>query len=646
MSYNETVWREDFAQVLLARPQNSGVVSQGVAGARLCVFSCSIALLCFYTFQWRIGRCNLHPIYVQFVTFCVYILSCFGTTDFLYIPVVDHAGVTFDLAIGRYLFWMMTCPVIISNVNILLNIMTPDDIELPQVTFMMVKDIVMIAFGVLAAMQQNITLKWIFNLASYFVCFWLVADLIVLMNEKKKFFMVYERCWEWIFAVMIYFFCAQSLFIFLYAVGPPCFNIMGPDGDRIGHSVGDLFAKNLFGFFAWYVRFVVLDPHVKRIRGARAVSPYQTRPVTATDQTSNRVSFLGRKTNTKKTTAGPRPPRLLIVEPKIELQRLFMFILRDAGIEGEIAFDLESATKIIRRDSLTHYDAILLNLTVAFEQRIATQKFRMQFRRKPFYLPLLGYCFDDNYAPLAEREEVERNLSDGFVRHVLDEAHLFDVVSHWREASGHWREIDDSADMERRLHQHVQGVHLSPVEGHGDIGSMSLVDTKYRAADEQPHTTNSGNSNNSREREPRTAMMVESPTSPGSPSDTRSVSGQAPQQQKSGGARISLRRKSSFETMNDNLRHQLKVEEEQVARLKQQGQDRQQVQSPVTAGDDYQQQSSGRGYYEPPSSIDSQAEPPSGRSATNSAAGKDDDLADEELGPKRRTSLIVKGSMM
>lgn len=691
MSEHE-LWRREFIRVLQTQPTTDETVSQGVAGASLCVFSCSTALICFYGFQYRNGRCNLHPIYVQFVTFCVYSLACFGTTDFLYIPIENHAGDVFDLAIGRYLFWMMTCPVIISNVNILLNLMTPDDLELGHVTFMMVKDIVMIAFGVLAAMQKNVTLKWIFNLASYFVCFWLVVDLLAMIREKKKHFIVHERCWEWVLAVMTYFFFAQSLFIFLYAFGPPCFNLMGPDGDKIGHSVGDLFAKNLFGFFAWYVRFVVLEPFVKRIRSARAVTPFQRGSDAMAPHKMRNVSFLNRKTNSKRTKAGPRAPRVLIVEPRIEIQRLFMFILRDAGIEGEIAFDLETASKIVRRDPLTHYDAIVLNLTIAFENRVDTQKFRMHFRRKPFYLPLLGYCFDDtSYGPLVEREEVERNLSDGFIRHILDEGHLYDVVTHWREASSHWRGIDDSADMERRLHQHVQGIHMAPIQDGEAEGMSSFIDYKNDLESQpqgEPSSKSAGRfvEGPSYNDKPASGGVVDYANSPVSPLSPVSPSTQTPATTSSAatkrsvqadsaapgvrsgsspaGGRISMRRKSSFESMNDNLRRQLKAEEEQVARLKQQ----QHQQHSQFSSSDYapeqsldtmspQEQASapqpldsrqGLNYqsmplpFVPNATAESKAD---GHSGTGQSTTRDE-LEDDELAPRRRTSLIIKGSMM
>jgi len=348
-------------------------ISDGVFGARLCVFVCSVFLIIFYMFQYYQKKCNAHPIYVQSVTALVYCLATFASTDFLFIRLANSQGEVLEVAIGRYLFWIMTCPVIIANINILLNIMTPEDVELSRISFMMVKDIVLMSFGVLGAIQTEPALKWTFIMGSFAIGGALMYDLYHLVKSKMPLFKSLEgNCWNWILVVMSTFSLSWGIFPLLYVLGPPGLKLIGPQGDRIGHAVGDLFAKNLFGFTCWYVRFVVFAPHTKRLRAARAVAPYRRGQISASKLAQLEALSSDKK---KRGDINRKHSRIVIIEPRIELQRLFSLMLSEASIQIEFAFDLATASKIVRREKIGFFDGMLINLGVAFNNRGETTQF-------------------------------------------------------------------------------------------------------------------------------------------------------------------------------------------------------------------------------------------------------------------------------
>jgi len=424
---------------------------QGVFGARLCVFVCSAFLIAFYLFQFSNGRCNAHPIYVQSVTLIVYALAAFGDTNYLFTTIENSQGEKVQLALGRYLFWIMTCPVIISNVNTLLNIFTPDDIDLPKITFMMCKDIILMCFGILGAVQTSESLKWTFIVFSFLVGGWLLRDIFRTMFRKKSFFTPYERCWEWIILVMTVFLFSWGVFPVLYMIGPPALNLTSPEADKIGHACGDLFAKNFFGFTCWYVRYVVLDEHVKNFKNSRAVTPYGSVP--------KHVIYGGGSQRKRKPMLGRKHLHVIVVEQKIELQRLFTLMMQEAGVICHFAFDLKMAARMLKREHLGTFTAVLIDLDVAKESRVLTQRFRVNFRKKPYYVPVLGYSF--SAGPIAEKDD---SLCDGVINHVLDESHIAELVEHWGHASEHWKELDATAEMERKLYNHTQGMRTSSQE--------------------------------------------------------------------------------------------------------------------------------------------------------------------------------------
>jgi len=107
---------------------------------------------------------------------------------------------------------------------------------------------------------------------------------------------------------------------------------------------------------------------------------------------------------------------------------------------------------------------------------------------------------------LVEQEDRERTLCDAVIHHVLDEWHISDLVMHWKEAAGHWKEIDISADIERKLFTGTQG---------GPIVTHALTDDDDEDESQSPST--------------KPDAFANSPTSPRSPeNDNANYSPQSP----------------------------------------------------------------------------------------------------------------------
>lgn len=463
----------------------------GVFGARLCVFVCSAFLILFYSFQFQAKRCNLSPIFVQLVTVTYYCISTFGSTSYLVLNVEDPDNSThFQFMLGRYIFWMLTCPMIISNLCVLLNILTPDMLDLGHITLLMVKDIFLMCFGILGAAQSTMGIKAAFVSASFLFAAWLAYDIINLAIARRKYFMAHQYCWNWMIVVIVLFMVSWTVFPVLFVVGPPLLDISSSGADQIGHAVGDLFAKNCFGFVVWYVRFVVLEPYTTRNAMHRSVSPYASN-LSSKQIKLGEISDEALRTKRIRRHIGRRSPAVLIVEPRIEMQRLFSLMLNQAGIITEFAFDINMAVHMLKRDHLGTYHVVFVNLSVPTEKRVEIQRFRSHYHRKPYYLPVLGFTFEeDHMVEVLEREERQRTICDGVIRHILDENHIYELVVHWKEAAAHWRDIDMSADIERKLYENVQGIHRSPTVHSDDHSEGSFqVDDNH---DESPRYQQSG----------------------------------------------------------------------------------------------------------------------------------------------------------
>jgi len=430
-------------------PQNAlNENTSGVFAASLMVFSTSLGLVIFYLYQFYLGRCNIHPIYVQSITMIVYALAAFSETEYSFVDVVHSDGSVLHLALGRYLNWIMTCPVILANTEGLIFIFRPEELTVPRITFLLMKDLLLISFGILASMQNDDALKYTFVGVAFIISGFLVKEILQDLFENKRFLIQYENAWESVVAIFCLFFVSWGVFPVLYLIGPPCFNLISESTDIIGHACADLFAKNLLGVSIWFTRFNIMAPALRQFKNEnRSVVP---RGIT-------NAHLISKHENSRKLFSR-RKTLILVVDQRPEVQRLFNYMMEQVDVFCEFAFDLDSAKKMIKKEPNGTYTAVLINLEKKFDDE---GRFHATFKRRPFFLPVLGYTFDDEYLELLlsnEESQLARKC-DGIIEQPLDHVHVAEQILLWKTTAIQWKEVDANMERERKLYLQSPGSH-------------------------------------------------------------------------------------------------------------------------------------------------------------------------------------------
>ena len=115
----------------------------------------SVLLLLFYFVQFLRSKCDWEVAYIQLVTVVNY--GSLVVTDWNVIFYTTAYGE--DFALGRYLSWLMTCPVIIIQYMRLYSTFGPG-YDVHKTNSLVVKDLVMNILGIYSVLAQNIILKY------------------------------------------------------------------------------------------------------------------------------------------------------------------------------------------------------------------------------------------------------------------------------------------------------------------------------------------------------------------------------------------------------------------------------------------------------------------------------------------------------
>eukprot|EP00515_Schizochytrium_aggregatum_P006955 CAMPEP_0202077520 /NCGR_PEP_ID=MMETSP0964-20121228/5424_1 /ASSEMBLY_ACC=CAM_ASM_000500 /TAXON_ID=4773 /ORGANISM="Schizochytrium aggregatum, Strain ATCC28209" /LENGTH=546 /DNA_ID=CAMNT_0048644801 /DNA_START=46 /DNA_END=1686 /DNA_ORIENTATION=- len=430
--------------------------------ARLFVALTATILSIFYTFQMSQGRCNIHPLYVQLVTAVVYTLSSFGFDDFVFTTVLFADGTQVKVSIARYLFWVMTCPVILAGYIQLLHYMPTVQHDYIRTTFIIVKDIITMCFGILAAVQPAGTLKIIFLIISFIFSFWLIIDMFFLLRERAIDFSE-RRLWIWLQVTSWLMLSSWMIFPLLFIIGPPGFSAISEGGDAVGHAVGDLIAKNIFGFSVWYFRYYIVFPHRDRVMKEMAIK--NPAMVSAAIVPADRNSK-------KKVSSVTAPPvgTILVVEREPHIQRLIEYLTQDANVNVEFAFDNDQARRILDRCRLDQFSCVFINLSDALNMDPhEMEEAKVHFSAEPFCMPVVGYTFD--YSDTVQDHEIAL-FCHARVAHMIDPRHLAEIVEHWGRTAKLWRE---RSRAEREEQKQFAGVPRSARSG-GDDGMSHIGD--------------------------------------------------------------------------------------------------------------------------------------------------------------------------
>lgn len=197
--------------------------------------------LIFYTLQIRSGkRGGWEPIYVSLVEFLAYFVSFILPDDYSFLPIGERTVPVF-----RYVSWLTTCPIIL---KVLVTVMTPTgkDPDHNLILQLMLGITWIELFGFLGDLYDGlfkdgcIVLACVGMLVLYYVVFqtW--------TNNKPSLDRLKQR-YELVLLLLV----SWLLFPIFYFLGPGMMKIVSNQISVIGHVVGDLLAKNIWGMLAW-----------------------------------------------------------------------------------------------------------------------------------------------------------------------------------------------------------------------------------------------------------------------------------------------------------------------------------------------------------------------------------------------------------
>ena len=286
-----------------------------------------------------------------------------------------------------------------------------------------VKLLVMIAFGTLGAANTDVK-KWVLFAGVFCVTLWLFYQLQKQYFLAAPFFPNETIRHVAILTVLLCF--SWSLYPIFFIIGLPGLNLIGFDADVIANTFVDFMVSNVVGFYAWFTRWNVLEPMLRREnRTSRKISPFSQ----AAREQEERRRKVARKENSI---------RIVAIENNVAYQRLLQYLMLDAGVDVAVTASIADATEIIRRGHPDDYDAVIIDLGYLGVKTSEIGQFREAFSKHPWHMPLLGFTFQDTGLG-AEFQEKMGKLCDGLLMTPLDEFKTTESIAHWKKAASEYR---------------------------------------------------------------------------------------------------------------------------------------------------------------------------------------------------------------
>ena len=136
-----------------------------------------------------------------------------------------------DVALFRYLSWVLTCPIM------LMNLLHVNGIKKLNVFMdVIIMDLMIIVLGIISAFCI-IWLKLIMFACAGFVFSFLFYYIYKLCDDKN---------------MIIIFFLSWSVFPIFFLLGPEGFKVVSVGTSMLLQSIGDLMSKNLVGSLSWF----------------------------------------------------------------------------------------------------------------------------------------------------------------------------------------------------------------------------------------------------------------------------------------------------------------------------------------------------------------------------------------------------------
>ena len=218
------------------------------------------ALLVYYLYEYRVKSCGWEVVYICIVDGIVYL---FEIIFHGYAPAnvyVKFGGyddpVLRDVVWLRYAGWIVTTPVLLMHVNDLVGTGEKTPFEFHRERLMIMANQLTLIIGISGSFADNGYAQALFFFLS-FCCFTFQNyHAFNIYHETMRTFPL--KATPYLKVMALIYFGFWHVYPLLWALGPEAAGFITPNGSRVLHSLADLFAKNLWGFLAFYVREKIL----------------------------------------------------------------------------------------------------------------------------------------------------------------------------------------------------------------------------------------------------------------------------------------------------------------------------------------------------------------------------------------------------
>ena len=167
----------------------------------------------------------------------------------------------------RYTEWLLTCPVLLIHLS---NVTGLNEEYNERTMVLLTSDQGTIMFGILAAFSRG-------GLKIFFFCVGALFGINTFYNAAQVYIEAYYIvpqgiCQRGVKFLTWAYFLSWPLFPVMFVFGPTGFGHLDRYGDLIAHAIIDFISKNIWGMFAWYLRYLVHTHvvmnghHTKRVK--------------------------------------------------------------------------------------------------------------------------------------------------------------------------------------------------------------------------------------------------------------------------------------------------------------------------------------------------------------------------------------------
>nr|AHH02125.1 HdChR [synthetic construct] len=231
--------------------KNKGT-DEEMLGANICMwmaFAACLLCLSFYAYStWR-ATCGWEEVYVCLVEMVKVMIEVFHENDS---PATLYLSTGNFIMWIRYGEWLLSCPVILIHLS---NITGLQDQYSKRTMQLLVSDLGTITMGVTAALCGNYV-KWIFFILG--LCYGVNTYFHAAKVYIESYHIVPKGVCRVCVRVMAWcFFGAWTCYPLLFVFGPEGLGVLSYNASAIGHTIIDIFSKQVWGFVGHYLRIKI-----------------------------------------------------------------------------------------------------------------------------------------------------------------------------------------------------------------------------------------------------------------------------------------------------------------------------------------------------------------------------------------------------